>query len=170
MLETFIESLQKESDRGCALIGAELLSDTLQARLEYAMQGGKKLKNELLTGLGPMSTFSARIKTCYCFKLISQNTFHELNTLRAIRNLAAHSIAGFSFEHEVVEKHLAALKYFDIALGKLEGGDFDEEFVSAEFKEAILITHRNSLFSGRARYNYTVALIYGMLEQNGTKR
>jgi len=70
MLETYIQSLQKESDRGCALIGAELLSDALQRKLEHFMQGGQKLKKELLTGLGPLSTFSARIKLSYCFHAI----------------------------------------------------------------------------------------------------
>ena len=166
MIDTLIESLQKESDRGCVLIGAELLSDNLQSRLEQVMQGGKKLKNELLTGLGPISTFSAKIKISYCFKVISQNTYRELNYLRAIRNVAAHSIGGFSFEHEEVKNHLALMKFFESALIRIENGEFEEELVNTEMREALLIVKQKNLFSGRAKYNYTVALLYGMLAKS----
>ena len=165
MIETYIESLQRESDRGCTSIGVELISDALQKKIERMMQGNKKLKEELFNGLGPLSTFSAKIKLSYCFNVISDSMYKELNCLRSIRNIAAHSIEDFSFDHENVKKNLSAMCLLEKTLTSLDSGVISQSMENESIKELMLAANRNGLFIGRVKYNYTVAVLYGMLEQ-----
>jgi len=94
----FSKQLMGESDRGAALVGAAYL-DELLARLFKAKLFDQKISEELLSGYGPLSSFSARINMAYCLGWIGPETYRDLNLLRKIRNEFAHAHAPVTFAH-----------------------------------------------------------------------
>jgi len=82
-----------------------------------------------------------------------------------VRNLAAHSVEGFSFENANVQKHLSSLALFDQVLNDIENNNVSSDLIDEQVKKITLTCKRNKLFTGRARYNYTVAILYGYLSK-----
>lgn len=102
------EEMFSESDRGCILIGASVLDETLKlylrSRLERDEHIAKYASEPLFSGMGPLSTFSSRIKLSYCLGLIEKWEFEDLERIRKIRNKAAHEYSGKSFsDNEIVQ-------------------------------------------------------------------
>jgi DNA-binding MltR family transcriptional regulator len=88
----FLEALNKESDRGAALICAAMLDDILEKTLAAFLIDNKDSK-KLFTGFNaPLGTFSARILAAYSLGLISEEEYDECNRIRLIRNEFAHHI------------------------------------------------------------------------------
>lgn len=58
----------------------------------------KTYKKKLLDYPGVLSSFSAKIELAFAFRLISENLYTSLNSLRKIRNEAAHSSHSFSIK------------------------------------------------------------------------
>ena len=50
-------------------------------------------QDELLEGDRPLATLSARIKMCYRLGLIDHSLYADLDALRNVRNICAHSVA-----------------------------------------------------------------------------
>lgn len=53
---------------------------------------------ELFEGMGPLSSFSARIKIAYALGGLAKEARNDLNVIRAVRNAFAHSERSLSFE------------------------------------------------------------------------
>jgi DNA-binding MltR family transcriptional regulator len=107
-----MESLIKETDRGCALIASafldERLLELLQARAVEAATSEKFasfFKNE-----GPLATFSARIKAAYLYGFIGQNVYRDLDYVRKIRNEFAHDPEHLSFRGQQIKDWCAQLR------------------------------------------------------------
>lgn len=88
-IEALSKKMHAESDRTCVILGASAihiaLEDLLRSRL---ICNG----DALLTGMGPLASFSAQIKIARALDLIHPGTESDLDQIRAIRNLCAHSI------------------------------------------------------------------------------
>ncbi|MFO1512739.1 MAG: MltR family transcriptional regulator [Verrucomicrobiota bacterium] len=98
--EVLADTLNRESDRGCAIIGAEITSDRLESLLRAFLRSdaqSKKQVDPLFKGFGPLSTFSARIQMAYVMYLIPKIIRDRLEMMRKIRNHFAHSPAPASF-------------------------------------------------------------------------
>lgn len=54
-------------------------------------------------GNAPLGTLSARTKICFCLGLITELEFHEINTIRRIRNEFAHGVHGVSFATQMIK-------------------------------------------------------------------
>ena len=92
-LNAFSGRFRSESDRACAVLGAALLDARLESlynrRLRHA-------KDELLSGNGPLATFSARIRLAHALAWISDDVQYDLHVIRSVRNEFAHN-----FNHEL---------------------------------------------------------------------
>jgi hypothetical protein len=76
----FGEQLEKESDRGAALVGLAFLDELLKRLFEAKMHTGKITKN-LLDYPGALSTASARTDVAYSIGWIGAKTYRDLVTL-----------------------------------------------------------------------------------------
>ena len=96
------ELLKKETDRGCALVAGAALEQVLGGLLTAFFVNDDNLYKDLLHNpTAPISTFSARIRLCRGLGLLSEDVYHDLETVRYVRNQAAHfdkrKKLGFNF-------------------------------------------------------------------------
>jgi DNA-binding MltR family transcriptional regulator len=88
----FLEELNKESDRGAALVSAAMLDDLLEKIILAFLIDTKETK-KLISGFNaPLGTFSARIIAAYSLGLLSEEEYEECGRLRQIRNEFAHHV------------------------------------------------------------------------------
>ena len=121
-----LESLIKESDRGCVVLMASLLDVFLSRIHEACVEAnllGAPLKDkvyESLTGrFGPLSTFEGKTTLAYAYGLIEGDEYEALNIIRKLRNEAAHEHFEFKFQDKgvtgLVEKLRAYERVKDVA-------------------------------------------------------
>ena len=96
------------SDRSAALVASAAFDTHLERillkHLLFENSKGKKLLNSTL------SSFSARINTCFCLGLIDEDEYHDLNLFRDIRNSFAHNLFECNFKNEKVKVAIENLK------------------------------------------------------------
>jgi DNA-binding MltR family transcriptional regulator len=100
-LDSFLGMLAQlacETDRGIALIMTAWLDDALDGYLRTRVIQEKKLIEDLFDQDRPLSSFSSRINVAYAFAHISSDVYHDLHTIREIRNRFAHERTQFIFE------------------------------------------------------------------------
>lgn len=93
--------LLEESDRGCAIFGAQILSDRLQDLLTFVFEAsgiGKVGLDRLFSGYGPLSTFSAKIELAYSLGILPKDIYEAINLTRKMRNLFAHESGPATFD------------------------------------------------------------------------
>jgi DNA-binding MltR family transcriptional regulator len=117
-LNLFLQEFQNESDRGAALLGAAMIDDYLRRVITAYLIDRKKIVRELLIGgNAPLSTFSARNKMAYCLGLISRCEYFNIDTIRDIRNKFAHQLHGLSFDDKEIVKLCRKLKFDESSFG-----------------------------------------------------
>lgn len=113
-----VETLMKESDRGCAIFGAAILHDNLECLLREFFRKDARSAKQVITPLfgayAPLATFQARIDLAYALALIPRSTFDELHVVRKLRNEFAHESGPIDFDDERCRDRLRLL----IAEGK----------------------------------------------------
>ncbi|MEA1015140.1 hypothetical protein [Sphingosinicella sp. LY1275] len=97
-LAAFVSELQKESDRGLALVGAALIDEKLKETLRAFFVEGKVASKLLDQGNGTLGSMSTRIDLCNVLGLLDDYERREIDLLRKIRNEFAHSIHGLTFK------------------------------------------------------------------------
>lgn len=103
MRHRLFDAVHKESDRGLPLVAASYLSGLLQALLRQVFVHSTKVNTgKVLDGLfresGDFGSFYVQIQLSYLMGLIGSDTYHALNLIREIRNVAAHGIEPFALE------------------------------------------------------------------------
>ena len=101
-LQAYYRLLQ-ESDAGCALLGAALLDDCLEALLRASFVNDVQVMKRLLEVNHPLGTFASRIDVGYCLGLITQDECDELHVVRKIRNYFAHQRRKMTFSKATVK-------------------------------------------------------------------
>jgi DNA-binding MltR family transcriptional regulator len=106
--EKLFKEIRLESDRGCILVGAsvldELCAQLIKERFAANEHVIKNALDPLFATMGPLSSFSARIKLAYCLGLIKQWEFEDLEKIRRIRNKAAHDYSAKTFtDNEIIQ-------------------------------------------------------------------
>lgn len=97
----FLDSLNRESDRGSVLISTAMLDELLQQIIASFLIEHPDT-DKLVEGFNaPLGTFSARSLAAHAMGLISAREYAELGTLRKIRNRFAHDI-HVSFEDQQI--------------------------------------------------------------------
>ncbi|MBD3584073.1 hypothetical protein [Flavobacterium selenitireducens] len=106
------ETIFDESGRGAILIATahidEYLTKLIEANLPNTIS--KKERDRLFKYPGAISSFSSKIELSYCFRLIEKELYDSLNTLRRLRNDAAHSSSKFDL-YELNEKMKLVYKF-----------------------------------------------------------
>ena len=107
-----MKAISAESDRGSSLLAASYLDEGLKKLLlAFMIEDGTSAK--LMKGeTSPLSTFSAKISTCFALGLISRNSHHNLTLIRRIRNDFAHEIAADSFNIESLSDRCKGLMVY----------------------------------------------------------
>ena len=100
-VQSMIDGFNEESDRGAALIAAAYFDNTLQemlrARFDCVPGKPNKLIASLFESMGPMATFSGKIKLSFVFDLIDPELFADLEKVRKLRNEFAHELNARNF-------------------------------------------------------------------------
>ncbi len=110
-VQAFRDSLDLETDRGCAIIAASYVDDQLAEMLKAHFVESKRLIKEVFSGSGALSTFSARIDMSFLSGHISKAVQRELHLIRGIRNKFAHAPHPLSFTEPAIEQPCRALAY-----------------------------------------------------------
>ncbi|PKB43054.1 mannitol repressor [Cellulophaga sp. RHA19] len=135
-LGEFLNSFNKESDRGAVLLAGSILDEWLLEIIEsYLIKD--KVSKELLLGFGaPLGTFSAKTKVAYSLGLIEKKEYEEINIIRKIRNEFGHSWKGVNFESTKIEKECNKLDW----LGPIDDSIKRTNRSKFNFTIAILLT------------------------------
>jgi len=106
-LFTIVDELEKESDRGCALVAAAYLENEISELLQSFLVNQRKTSTkELFDFNGPLGTFSSKIKIGFALGLISKETQTSLDVIRRIRNDFAHLQAPLNFEVKEIQQKI----------------------------------------------------------------
>jgi Mannitol repressor len=101
-LAKMAKNLQHESDRGVALIVAAWVDDALAEYVRgFLIQDAGALE-ELFRPMGPLGSFSSKIKMAYLLGLINELLMTNLDIVRDIRNDFAHSRKELAFSEQSV--------------------------------------------------------------------
>ena len=93
---TFFDELKLESDRGASILAAIWIEELLTRKLKTLFSKGNSKAREKLYGQGSFSSFSSKINAAYCLGWLDQDTYHDINLVRNIRNSFAHQLHGLS--------------------------------------------------------------------------
>jgi DNA-binding MltR family transcriptional regulator len=100
----FIEDLQKETDRGAALIGAAFIDNVMESMLRAYFVDDKEIVDEILNSNDLIGNLSVKGKLAYCLGLIGKENYRDINVIRKIRNEFAHLDKLVSFDMPDVKK------------------------------------------------------------------
>lgn len=106
----YLAAVLKESERGKILVTISYLDELLARAFKAKMHLTKDLTNELFKGFGPLSTLSARTKIAYALGWIGEDTNHDLNKMRSIRNEFAHGHTAMDFSDPSVAARCGELR------------------------------------------------------------
>ncbi|MGC2830238.1 MAG: MltR family transcriptional regulator [Candidatus Acidiferrum sp.] len=162
------KELDTESDRGCILIGASLLSNCLESLLRAALSttphAVKHAISPLFDSMGPLATFSAKIKLVYALGLIDQDRFTDLEKIRRIRNIAAHDYSPLSFEsQEIIDIACTLQSANNAAQALLDRKVHEEPLPDSAKSQADGDKPQAKMSKERIRFTMTVSWIAGYL-------
>lgn len=135
--------LQTESRRGQFIVLAEIGSTLLAEILSksFCLDTQEEVRSDCLVGsnvTAPLSSFSARIKACYKLGYLSKPAFDAMNTLRELRNLAAHQY--WHLEEDRLSGELDKLEEKLVLQTRLAVGKFwDNQDFSPKFGMCVII-------------------------------
>jgi DNA-binding MltR family transcriptional regulator len=166
-----IEELTTESDRGCILVGASVLSHFLEEILRTALvtnsHAMKHAVAPLFGSMGPLSTFSVKIKLAYGLGLIPMYCFTDLEKIRRIRNVAAHEYSAMSFENQEIIEITRTLEGADHAVQAISAQDkvnTDSQKQVDTNPQVDVVKPRAKIPMERVRFIMTVSHIAGRLQ------
>ncbi|MBA9078667.1 MltR family transcriptional regulator [Rufibacter quisquiliarum] len=102
--------LDKETDRGCALLGVSYLDEELKELIQSYLVQNNTIQKKIFDNNGGLATLSSKIDIAFLLGLISKETYNDLNYIRKIRNEFAHSKYSIDFNNKEVSKIIKNLK------------------------------------------------------------
>jgi|GEM_PF-1848167 len=107
-IHKFSDTLQAESDRGCALVSAAYLDESLKQLLLKSFVKDKLSQKILDKELQP---FSFRIEMAFLLGKINRIAYRDLHLIRKIRNQFGHSEELITFESPQIRDRCSELQY-----------------------------------------------------------
>lgn len=96
--EKHLKELAGRHDRVTAIVGGTLVEVQVSELLRRFMrQLSKDEENALFSGVGPLSTFSNKVRIGFAMGLISDEEYSNINYIREIRNTFAHGVRPLRF-------------------------------------------------------------------------
>lgn len=92
----FLQVLNRESDRGAALLSASMLDEKILELLQAFLIEGEPAAS-LLRPSGPIGTFAARVDLAFALGLIEEGERVQINLIRRIRNPMGHTWRDIDF-------------------------------------------------------------------------
>lgn len=105
----FRQSLNAETDRGCALMAAAYLDAELEKLLRKYFVSNDMVQTELLRQSGPLGSFSSRIDLAYLLGLLGAKARRDLHLIRKIRNEFGHVSTPLNFNDAALASRCSAL-------------------------------------------------------------
>lgn len=95
-----IQEIERESDRGMIIVGVSFLESRLENLIRQLMTDGAdpSIYGWVFKGVGPLSSFYAKIELCYLFQFYPDEARKLFHKLRDLRNDAAHHLGPATFE------------------------------------------------------------------------
>lgn len=155
-LEAFSKKIRGETDRACAVLGGAMLDARLESLFRRRLSCHEE---ELLSGFGPLASFSSRTKIANALAWIDDDVFRDIEVVRGVRNEFAHSFdLDLSFENASISdrcKNLLAARSFiegmSVGLSDNSGG--------LRFGSGLIESLLNTLRPPRARFELTVEFL-----------
>lgn len=92
-INTLLEEIKEQSDRGAAIVAAAWIEEAITAALELFLHHELDAWKRLFTGSGPLANLSSKIDLCRLLGLITTAIRSDLHIIRKVRNEFAHQIA-----------------------------------------------------------------------------
>jgi len=134
IIEAFKKTINKESsDRAKVIITVAQIEYLLDMKLKEQFSGGNSnVRKKLFSENGAFSTFSSKVDIAYCSGWIDSDVFHDIEILRKIRNIFAHSFEALSLDSSDIKKLIEKFQvphreYYD--WGKLKIASLDNGIV-----------------------------------------
>lgn len=106
----FLQVLNRESDRGAALLAGSMLDEKVLELLNAFLIEGEVARN-LLRANGPVGTFAARVDMAYALGLIEEEERVEINLIRRVRNPMGHTWRSIDFSDDRLRDLIAKLPW-----------------------------------------------------------
>lgn len=81
---------KQQPDRSLAIVYAAVIDDELKETLAAILVDDKKTQKKMLSGMGPLATFSAKIDLAFLIGVYPETMWQVLHGIREIRNIFAH--------------------------------------------------------------------------------
>ena len=109
--KAFNSSLSDESDRAIVIVVACWIDEFLKVKLmnEFS-KGNARNRKALFSNNGAFASFSAKINAAYCAGWIDSDVHHDIQAIRKLRNIFAHSFNPVSLDDEEIRNLLESLK------------------------------------------------------------
>jgi Mannitol repressor len=143
-LKAILNDLGKESDRGAAIIGGSFLEHYLGlAILSRFRELPIKTREILFDGVGPLSSFSAKIHLGFALSLYDEDAYADMRLINRIRNIFAHDTVPTTFLSEEVAQRVKSLKgpnmYFGDERHLTRRKRLREDYINAIFLYLIIL-------------------------------
>ena len=100
-VETAVEDIYQESDRGAAILSATSVEDHLEWAIMQKMRqlwDDEAAHSDMFGSSGTNSTFSAKILLAYALGIIDKDAREQIDLIREVRNCCAHARLPVSFD------------------------------------------------------------------------
>jgi DNA-binding MltR family transcriptional regulator len=120
--DEYIKELLGGSDRAAALVAAADVEAFLPLliRLKVTRLDEAELKALFFERNAPLGEFAARTLVAYGLGVIDAGERDDLNIIRRVRNVFAHSVAPVTFEHELIAQECSHLSYRETVPREME--------------------------------------------------
>jgi DNA-binding MltR family transcriptional regulator len=110
-LASGLQRLNRMTHAGVVIATAAILDNKLERTLKRAMLPmSNKMYERLFDSFRPLHSFSSKIVMAYALGIITKEVYGELEKVRQLRNVFAHSPDRLHFESKEIAPLFAALK------------------------------------------------------------
>jgi DNA-binding MltR family transcriptional regulator len=125
-----VEDLERETDRGVALLAVAFLDDVLDLLLRASFVDDSEAVNRLIGPGRPLESFGSRAHISYCMGLLGLDVYNDINLIREIRNDFAHR-QPTNFEQPDIKLKCTRLRCVAPMLHEIEACSTRERFIAS---------------------------------------
>ncbi len=110
-MKVHIDHLKTENDRVCIILAASMIEESLFHAITGTMKGelSTQERQRIFQFEGPIGSFSSRIRIAQALGIIDKQTRLMIETIKEMRNAAAHSHLPITFTTQAIREATASL-------------------------------------------------------------